>query len=120
MNKYEIKTKWLEELRSGNHKQIIGTLKGETIDGDVGYCCLGVLAEKVLGKNLKAEKILDKDQAEDFGSLYATEGPTEIYSNFRYSLLSDFIVQSCTEMNDEKDMSFGEIADWLEEKWSVE
>ena len=32
MNKTEIKVKWLEELRSGGHEQVPGTLKAEKPD----------------------------------------------------------------------------------------
>jgi hypothetical protein len=39
MNK-EIKTLWIDALRSGKYKQTIGTLKSST-----GHCCLGVLCE---------------------------------------------------------------------------
>ena len=40
---------WLELLRNGEVKQGYSALKG----GD-GYCCLGVLSEKVLGFDLEA------------------------------------------------------------------
>lgn len=46
----DIKTAWLEELRSGRYKQAQGTLRGRVLvygepTDEVGYCCLGVLAE---------------------------------------------------------------------------
>ena len=49
MTKAEIKAAWLKELRSGNHKQARGTLVEGFEDGSLGYCCLGILACKVLG-----------------------------------------------------------------------
>jgi hypothetical protein len=38
----EIKTKWIEALRSGKYRQVMGVLKRGQ-----GYCCLGVLREIV-------------------------------------------------------------------------
>lgn len=50
----EIKTKWLEALRSGTYKQTDGVLRRYTdpqslaqAPETMGYCCLGVLAEVV-------------------------------------------------------------------------
>jgi hypothetical protein len=40
---------WIKELKSGEHNQGQGALKSSE-DGKVYYCCLGVLAEKVLEK----------------------------------------------------------------------
>jgi hypothetical protein len=42
--KPEIKTRWLEALRSGGYKQARGQLKVASIDGD-RFCCLGVLCD---------------------------------------------------------------------------
>jgi hypothetical protein len=41
----KLKAKWVKALRSGKYKQAHDTLKGETNDRDIGYCCLGVLCE---------------------------------------------------------------------------
>jgi hypothetical protein len=40
--KAEIKTRWLEALRSGRYQQTQGKLRT-----DVGHCCLGVLCDVV-------------------------------------------------------------------------
>lgn len=42
----EIKTKWVEALRSGDYMQGVGRLK----DDKGAYCCLGVLQMCVLGE----------------------------------------------------------------------
>ena len=42
IDKQTIKAKWLEELRSGKHHQITGTLKDQFGNGEYGYCCLTV------------------------------------------------------------------------------
>ena len=41
MNRQELRTAWLEALRSGEYKQGIGKLCNSNLD----YCCLGVLCE---------------------------------------------------------------------------
>ncbi len=45
----ELKTKWIEALRSGEYHQATGLLRSEnTVDGSpMGYCCLGVLCDVV-------------------------------------------------------------------------
>lgn len=43
--KPEIKTKWLEALRSGKYKQTQKYLKVKKEDNTCSYCCLGVLCE---------------------------------------------------------------------------
>ena len=119
MNKQEIKTKWIAELRSGNHKQIKGTLKGQTEDNTgAGFCCLGVLEEKVLGNNLVTTEVLVSDYDGDL--YYNTEGPQEIYDKFRRSdFLGDSLVTRLTSMNDEEGYTFAEIADYIEAKWEI-
>ncbi len=116
MNKTEIKTKWLQELRSGNHKQIKGTLKGQTKDNTgAGFCCLGVLEEKVLGKELDTVVL---HHCETYGYEYNSEGPEEIYDQHR-NLLGLGLVTKLTTMNDEEGYTFAEIADYIETKWEI-
>ena len=55
MTKEEIKTKWLEELRSGNHHQIKNTLKDQFGNGEYGYC--EVTGEPISLKRLDARPI---------------------------------------------------------------
>ena len=64
MDKQTIKAKWLEELRSGKHHQITGTLKDQFGNGEYGYSCLGILAEKVVGMEVR---IMDEDIPWDDG-----------------------------------------------------
>ena len=113
MTKAEIKQKWLEELRSGKHQQGVGTLKSIEADGSFAYCCLGVLQEKVLGEEIKpiVRSKFDVD--------WLPEGDQQIYNNLRNVILSDFVVEKCSGMND-RGVDFKDIADWLEEKWDVE
>src|ERR1044072_648640 len=41
----ELLTKWLAALRSGTYLQYQGKLKGKLRNGQLGYCCLGVLCD---------------------------------------------------------------------------
>lgn len=43
----EVKTLWLQALKSGNYKQTVGALNNSS-----GYCCLGVLCDVAVKQNL--------------------------------------------------------------------
>jgi hypothetical protein len=43
--KADIKTRWLEALRSGRYTQAKGALRKDALDGTPAFCCLGVLCE---------------------------------------------------------------------------
>lgn len=111
MSKSEIKTKWLEELRSGNHNQVEGTLCGTTEDGEVGYCCLGVLLKFVLNTDIAQEPYPE----EGYG-LY--EGRKEHYETIRNILHNDITLEG-SDMNDSGE-PFEVIAKMIEEKWVTE
>ena len=114
MTKEEIKAKWLEELRSGNHHQVTGTLKGIKSDGTIGYCCLGVLEEKVLGNQITAVQLLDPD--EDLGVEY--EGPVSTYERLKEDVIGDWpLTDDFIEKND-NGCTFPEIADYIEHNWN--
>lgn len=111
MTKEQIKTKWLEELRSGKHHQITETLKDQFGNGEYGYCCLGVLAEKVMGINIPLpEHTIDSDKDWD-------EGPSEIYKEVN-NLIGKHLSAECSQNNDDG-WTFIEIADLIERKWEV-
>ena len=60
--KPEIKTLWLEALRSGEYKQIGGKLRKSS-----GYCCLGVLCElAVVAGVISQSKIRIDENATNF------------------------------------------------------
>lgn len=103
----ELKTKWIEELRSGKHRQATNTLKSINMDGEVGYCCLGVFREIVQGVPVKAEKDWD----------IRTGGAQRHY----YGMMN--VIPICTDtlagMNDNFEKTFEEIADYIEQEWKV-
>ena len=114
MNKTEIKVKWLEELRSGGHEQVPGTLKAVKPDGTFGYCCLGVLEEKVLGNQITAVQLLDPSEV-GLGTEY--EGPTSTYVRLKEDVIGDWsLTDEFIEKND-KGWTFSRIADYIEKHW---
>ena len=114
MTKEEIKTKWLEELRHGGHEQVPGTLKGIKSDGTIGYCCLGVLEEKVLGNQITAVQLLDPDEDLYFGY----DGPEGTYVRLKEDVIGDWpLTDDFIEKNDDG-CTFSEIADYIELNWN--
>ena len=106
MTKEEIKAKWLEELRSGNHHQVTGTLKDQFGNGEYGYCCLGVLAEKVMGMEVR---IADENILMDMGDQF-------VYGEVDKILGGCLLVQ-CSDKNDDG-YTFQEIANYIELNWN--
>ena len=116
MDKQTIKTKWLEELRNGGHEQVPGTLKGIKSDGTIGYCCLGVLEEKVLGNQVDAVKIVHLD--EDVAYIPGYEGPTITYDRLKEDIIGNLkLTDELMDMND-TGWSFVQIANYIERNWN--
>ena len=119
--KAELKTKWLEALRSGEYKQCQGSLT----DNGGGYCCLGVLA-KVAGLpiiyNIPPRGDYD-DVPEVVDGIGATldeafeQGYDPIWGLLNESGSTDRgpVANHVIEMND-KGLSFKAIAKYLEVK----
>lgn len=55
-----IKAKWLERLRDPEIKQGRGTLKAE-VDGEMLYCCLGVLCEIAVEEGIIKESTFNEE-----------------------------------------------------------
>jgi|LakMenE01Jun11ns_1017448.scaffolds.fasta_scaffold9843616_2 hypothetical protein len=120
-----LKEKWLEALRSGQYKQTIGVLKMQSENGDCRYCCLGVLCdvsgegEWVEGEWIEGEWIespLPDAWFCEFGYTFVDATMTGALSpefRKRHGIplkTRDLLIG----MNDNKGMSFKEIADWIE------
>lgn len=96
-----LKAKWVEALRSGEHKQCKNALHA-----DGGYCCLGVLTV-VAGYQIDTRR----DRV-----LRPGNNPDDTSSNEGYRALADFGLTDripLINMNDEG-KSFSEIADFIE------
>ena len=107
--KQQMKTEWLEALRSGKYEQVQGTLKGITEDGEEGYCCLGVFCSVVLEEE---PEVCVRDR---WGGL--DDGPSATYRHLN-DLIGGFTTETGIEMND-KGKPFSTIADMIEEGWEV-
>ena len=109
MNK-EYQQEWVKRLRSGEYPQGKKCLN----DGDLSYCCLGVLCE------IGVEK----------GDLIKTTGPTRSYryttrdsastiqlpTSFKQIVGLDCHIETALmELNDTHGKTFNEIADFIEE-----
>lgn len=88
----ELKTKWLEALRSGEYKQTTNLMYKAETDG---YCCLGVLA--ICAGRIKTEIQWDT---------FLTNGGT-------YDILTPDTQRTLASMND-GGKSFATIADYIE------
>jgi hypothetical protein len=98
----EIKTRWVEALRSGRYQQVTGKLRTEE-----GYCCLGVLC-------VAAELSISSD-----GFHVEEDYEDEDYDEDGYAPLNALvggksIVKALYGLNDDERKTFPEIADYIE------
>lgn len=93
----ELKTRWIEALRSGKHEQ------GTVFLCKDGYCCcIGVLAE------IDGKLVHDNSIATFKGTCYMSTVPINYCDiNENQEILA--------RMNDFEGKTFNEIADWIEE-----
>ena|SRR5689334_5253523 len=114
MNK-RIKELWLKALRSGKYRQVKAELKANLPGKHVGYCCLGVLCDihsKETGKKwenrnmyFNADTVLPQEVM-DWAGL-DDDNPKVYY---------DIGLEHLSELNDERNCSFKEIADLIEKE----
>jgi hypothetical protein len=98
MNK-ELKNKWISALRSEAYSQAKYRLRS-TSHGDVSYCCLGVLC-CVSGKFHPMSPVFGAKSLMSGKALDLVDGSKELNDKL-------------AKMNDDYDLSFAEIADWVE------
>jgi hypothetical protein len=115
--KKDLKRKWIKALRGEGprkYRQGREVLKvGAKHGGHATYCCLGVLAcEMGLEKHISpsedgrlSDLYVGYDTAAEFAGLFATNLDSSEMN------VEDLLI----EMNDDKQMSFRQIADWVEE-----
>lgn len=104
-----LKKKWVKALRSGRYKQTEGVLReeqGNRANGKpiYGYCCLGVLC------NVANYRGWIGDSLHDMGDGDITSVST------KKSGLTESQISKLISMNDEDQLSFKGIADWIEKK----
>lgn len=110
MLKPEVKTAWLEALRSGRYKQGRGQLfnSSKLMSLENTYCCLGVLCD-----------ISNLGQFKDAGVNYIESTPDHFIPKAvrKWSGLSSDAEDILVAFNDVQDKSFAEIGDYIEEKY---
>ena len=103
-----LKAKWLEALRSGKYKQGRGKLR--SVDDE--FCCLGVLCD-ISGQG-EWETLGDQT-----GYLSLTEREYDWYQLPQFMMKFSGIrlqeQRTLMVLNDIKELSFPEIANWIEE-----
>lgn len=111
--KPDLKEKWIAALRSGEYVQG----RSGYLYRDKTYCCLGVLAE-IDGKLSDERYIAGIGTTKGFGSCYGNlpkEYIEEIELKEKYSQEGSSVSGKLINMNDLRNFSFDEIADWIEE-----
>src|SRR4051812_25076359 len=114
----EMKTKWLEALRSGKYKQASSRLRRKNEFGG-SYCCLGVLCD-ISGAGTWDESKTDLtayvllSQPAYYSSSYTrsiTDLPRILRDQLGISADSEI---KLIHLNDEEKADFAAIADWIE------
>ena len=101
--KSEIKTKWIEALRSGDYQQGTGELIGSGC-----YCIYGVLSSLYAAEHeLDVYRVIDQNTADH---LIAPKEVTD-WAGLPEVMINDNLVRK----NDLERLSFGEIADFIED-----
>lgn len=110
----ELKTKWLEALRSGEYKQTQGAL-----ECDGSYCCLGVLQMVAEGKVETVPTRMDDGTISWESKGLPTPQFYERHGIVGSSGSSSIHPLNLVEMNDGELYTFEQIADVIEEKVEV-
>lgn len=108
----EMKTEWIERLRSGNYKQGRSMLNAED-----QFCCLGVLCEIALDYGLVTkEEIVSLSRYKYISTRNSTDTEESTLprvvagiANITREAENDLI-----DLNDVEQKNFNEIADWIE------
>lgn len=117
MNK-DIKKKWVDALRSGEYTQGRDALK----NGDGQYCCLGVLCDIAAKEGVVQEKLLTYGERSKYyydGASALLPGSVIKWAGLDYPAVSVVYNDKpvwLNALNDEKGLTFDEIADLIEEQ----
>jgi len=102
------KSQWLEKLRSGEYAQGRGRLRSSSNT----YCCLGVLAEVAVEAGILSPAVEIPEATEDYHfDGYFCYLPGKVAEAFGVEPVDSDVLMN---MNDGKQNSFDEIADWIE------
>lgn len=103
--KAELKQKWIEALRSGQYKQCT-----EFLRRDDGHCAIGVLCD------VSGEVRFDPPRPDQTNpGVYTATGPESGAAEYACQLIGgDDNYSAIIAMNDQDNLSFALIADWIE------
>lgn len=102
----EFKDQWLEALRSGKYEQGKGALRTVHNHSKDGFCCLGVLCDLIPDGTWDDQGIFNHYKSFSTSSMLPNNIPAIRVSSADQSTL--------IEMNDGKNHSFTQIANWIE------
>lgn len=107
----EVKQKWVDALRSGKYNQIKTNLKSK-----IGFCALGVLVDLfLLEKNLDWKLYIDHSEFNGNDSHLHNRVITWNDIVTWANVDNNFDVYTVSCMNDDRQKTFHEIADYIEE-----
>lgn len=111
----ELKKKWVDALRSGEYAQGKSYLRSRH-----SYCCLGVLADVIIKETDQYYWLRDYNSSvvESYSFINKKDGCTvglcKFSPSFRRNYLNSLEQDKLIELNDNEDLSFNEIADYIE------
>lgn len=123
MTRQEIKTMWLEALRSGKYRQAQGRLQRQTENG-IGFCCLGVLCDLEVKRTPSSFWEQTQSTSEIVYSFktdpsdYGISGFLD-YATIKRLDMTELFQNKVADMND-AGASFADIADVIESEWNPE
>jgi hypothetical protein len=112
----ELRRKWLEALRSGEFQQGTGALKRKIGSDRFEYCCLGVLCE-ITGDRDGWQVVMANTYSFHRVNGYLAPDIRKAVG-LRYGDGQLPGGESLVQINDDRQMSFAEIADWIEKNAS--
>lgn len=113
-----VKRDWVKALRSGKYAQTVGSLYNS---GDNGFCCLGVLCKLTGASTNKMQNVGLPQNVGLFSDVTPTEDEVSPKSRrsfdleeLAWSVLYNGKLTPLSSLNDEKGLSFKQIADIIE------
>ena len=114
----EIADKWVAALRSGEYKQRQRRLSNEE---RTEHCCLGVLCELAIkdGVEMKLTTVWsDEGEASEPYLMFNGNGGSPPDVVLDWAEMDKMMLDAFMDKNDLDGCSFGEIADFIEERWA--